>query len=136
MVVGTQPPGRIQGLASPHIVVTGYVEDLTEYYEKCRVFVVPVQFGAGISLKLIEAMSYGIPVVVSTVGAAGLHLDEGREALIAESDDEFVEKVVRLYEDESLWATVQRAGQDYVRRHCAPDAMRKRLADALSDPGA
>ena len=135
VVVGTQPPSSIQDLTSRHIIVAGYVEDLTEYYERCRVFVVPLQFGAGISLKLIEAMSYGIPAVVSTVGAAGLGLGDGREALIAQSDDEFVEKVVQLYEDESLWATVQRAAQDYIRRRCASEVMRNKLADALSGPG-
>ncbi len=110
------------------------MEDLTEYYERCRVFVAPTQFGAGISLKLIEAMSYGIPAVVSTVGAAGLDLYDGREALIAQSDDQFVEKVVQLYEDESLWTTLQRAAQDYIRRHCDPEVMRKTLAGVLSGP--
>ena len=72
--------------------------------------------------------------MVSTVGAAGLDLCDGREALIAQSDDQFVEKVVQLYEDESLWVTLQRAAQDYIRRHCAPEVMRKTLADALSGP--
>jgi GT2 family glycosyltransferase/glycosyltransferase involved in cell wall biosynthesis len=131
VIAGSQPPASVRDLAGPDIVVTGYVEDLTTYYERCRVFVVPLRFGGGISLKLIEAMSEGIPAVVSRFGGVGLDLDDGREALVAERDDEFVDKVVRLYEDEVLWTTVQRAAQRYVRRNFSRDAMRDQLANLL-----
>ena len=131
VIVGAEPPDVVRRLASPHIVVAGYVDALEEYYEKCRVFVVPLRFGAGISLKLIEAMSQGIPAVVTTVGATGLGLEDRREALIARDDGEFVDKVVELYEDETLWAAVQRAAQDHVRRQYSSDVMRGRLAEAL-----
>jgi len=135
VVVGIHPPACVQELASQHIVVAGYVEDLTEYYERCRVFVAPLRFGGGISLKLIEAMSYGIPAVVSAFGGMGLDLQDRREAMIAKRDDEFVDEVVRLYEDEALWTTVQRAAHDYIRRHCSPETMRQRLADTLATVG-
>ena len=134
VIVGAEPPEVVRRLASPHIVVAGYVDALEEYYEKCRVFVVPLRFGAGISLKLIEAMSQGIPAVVTTVGATGLGLEDRREALIARDDGEFVDKVVELYEDETLWTAVQRAAQDYVRRQYSSDVMRRRLAEALGTP--
>lgn len=134
IIAGSQPPSAVRDLASPDIVVAGFVDDLTEHYETCRVFVVPIRFAAGISMKLTEAMSAGIPAVVSTVGAAGLDLRDGREALIARSDDEFVDKVVQAYEDEPLWTTLQRAAQDYIRGRCGPDVMRATLVDALGGP--
>ena len=69
----------------------------------------------GISLKLIEAMSQGIPSVVTTVGATGLGLADGSEAMIAGDDREFIDKVVDLYEDEGLWTAVQRAGEGHMQ---------------------
>jgi GT2 family glycosyltransferase/glycosyltransferase involved in cell wall biosynthesis len=131
VIVGSDPPEAVHQLASSHIVVAGYVDALEEYYEKCRVFVVPLRFGAGISLKLIEAMSQGIPAVVTAVGATGLGLEDRREALIARDDGEFVDKVVELYEDATLWAAVQRAALDHVRRQYSSHVMRGRLAEAL-----
>jgi glycosyltransferase involved in cell wall biosynthesis len=131
VIVGAEPPDVVHRLAAPHVVVAGYVEDLEEYYEKCRVFVVPLRFGAGISLKLVEAMSQGIPSVVTTVGATGLGLADGSEALIARDDREFIDKVVDLYEDEARWTAVQRAAQDYVERRYSSDVMRQRLAEVL-----
>jgi glycosyltransferase involved in cell wall biosynthesis len=138
-IVGADPPPAVRALASPHVVVGGHAPDLGPHYEAHRVFVVPHRFAAGISLKLIEAMSHGIPAVASTVGAAGLGLEDGREALIAATDDEFVDKVVRLHEEPELWASVQRAAQDHVRLHCSAEVMRRQLADAViprEGPGA
>ena len=70
--MGSEPTDEIRKLSSNDILIIGYVEDIREYYENCRVFVVPIRFGAGISHKLTEAMSYGIPAVVSPVAAEGL----------------------------------------------------------------
>jgi GT2 family glycosyltransferase/glycosyltransferase involved in cell wall biosynthesis len=131
VIVGAEPPDVVRRLAAPHIVVAGYVDAGEEYSEKCRVFVVPLRFGAGISLKLVEAMSQGIPSVVTTVGATGLGLTDGREALIAGDDREFIDKVVDLYEDEERWTAVQRAAQDHVERCYSSDVMRERLAEVL-----
>jgi glycosyltransferase involved in cell wall biosynthesis len=131
VIVGAEPPDVVRRLAAPHVVVAGYVDALEEYYERCRVFVVPLRFGAGISLKLVEAMSQGIPSVVTTVGATGLGLADGREALIAGNDREFIDKVVDLYQDEGLWTAVQRAAQGYVERCYSSDVMRRRLAELL-----
>jgi GT2 family glycosyltransferase/glycosyltransferase involved in cell wall biosynthesis len=131
IIVGSEPSEVIQGLDSQDVEVTGFVEDLREYYEKCRIFVVPLRFGAGINYKLTEAMSYGIPSVVSPLAASGLNIKDGREALIGNSDSDFVEKVIRLYRDEPLWLSIQEAEKKYIERHCSPSAMKKGLANIL-----
>ena len=56
-VVGINPPGQIQKLASSSVIVTGFVQDLERCYNNCRIFIVPHRYAAGIPLKLIEAMS-------------------------------------------------------------------------------
>jgi len=132
VVVGSQPSERIQKLALEHVTVTGFVEDLKEYYEKCRVFVAPLRFGAGINYKLTEAMSYGIPSVISSVAAQGLNIRDEREALIAWNDEEFAENVFRLYTDEALWRQIQRGAQRYIEENCSPQMMKQKLAEILS----
>jgi len=130
-IVGSQPPESIKKLASQRVIIAGFVENLEEYYEKCRVFVAPIRFMAGVSLKLIEAMSHGIPTVVSPIAASGLNLRDGREALIGKEDEDFINKVVELYENETLWYAIQRAAQNYIQQHCSPEAMKSELAAIL-----
>jgi len=131
IVVGSNPPKAIQELYSESITVTGFVQDLREYYEKCRICVVPLRFGAGINYKLTEALSYGIPAVVSKQGASGLNLTDGQQVLIAENDEEFVQKVIQLEQDEKLWHKLQKSGQQYIRDHCSPEVMRENLYKIL-----
>jgi glycosyltransferase involved in cell wall biosynthesis len=132
IVVGSSPPEPVRRLASPHVIVTGFVEELREYYEKCRLLVVPLRFGAGLNYKLTEAMSYGIPSVISPVAAQGLAAQDEKQVLVARDDEEFAEKTIRLYTDEVLWHEIQQGAQRYIRDNCSPQMMKKKLAEILS----
>jgi len=107
----------------------GDLKDLRELYESRRVFVAPIRFGAGIMLKIVEAMAAGLPCVVSAIGAHGLGLTDGQEALVARSDDEFVDKTVRLYSDPQLWSGIRKGGLDFVEKNFSPTNMEKKLDD-------
>ena len=67
-------------------------------------------------MKLIEAMSFGVPSVVSELTASQLDLTDGLEVLVAKSTEEFVQKVIKLYQNEKLWYKIQqRNAIEYVR---------------------
>lgn len=136
IVAGSTPPERIRRCASSSIVITGYVEDLLDYYDSCRVFVVPLRFGAGINYKLTEAMSYGIPAVVSPLAANGLALRDGNEVFVGAEPAEFVHKVEELYTNESLWKQIQSRAQDYIRETFAPEFTRSQLESILGTQSA
>ena len=130
-IVGMNPPKSVRKLSSSSVIVTGYVEDLREYYEKCRIFVVPHRYSAGIPLKLLEAMGYGIPSVVSELTATQLNLTDGREVSVAKNTTEFVEKIMRLYKDEELWNQLQQNALDYVRQECNPETLKTSLKQII-----
>ena len=131
-VVGTSPTPAVTKLAAEDIEVVGYVETPKTYFDMCRVNVVPTRiFATGTPLKLIEAMSCGIPSVVNGPIASHLGLVDGGEALVAESSREFATKVIRLYSDESLWQRLQRNSIQYVDDNYSYAKMRKRLDCAI-----
>ena len=132
-VVGINPPDSILKLASPSIVVTGYVDDLEECYNRCRVFIVPHRYAAGIPLKLLDAMSYGIPSVVSDLIASQLNLIDGREVLVSKDADEFAENVINLYRNQQLWENLQENSYDFIRSTCNPDDMKKKLDQIIEN---
>lgn len=131
-IVGSSPSAKVLRLASDSVRVTGFVpeSEMVAYYNNSRVFVVPHRFAAGIPWKLHEAMSFGIPAVVTPLIGSQLILD-GTEALIARLPDEFVEKTIRLYNDPAIWSSVRAKGLDLVRRTCSPDTMRGELRKIL-----
>lgn len=131
IIAGMNPPDSIKKLSSSSIIVTGYVEDLTEYYEKCRVFIVPHRYSAGIPWKLQEAMSYGIPSVISELTRSQLNLTDGKEVLVADNSEEFKQKVMKLYQEEELWNRIQKNALQYIQEECNPDILKTRLQDII-----
>jgi glycosyltransferase involved in cell wall biosynthesis len=88
---------------------------------------VPHRYSAGIPWKLQEAMSYGIPSVVSELTASQLDLTDGNEVLVAKSSDEFVQKIIKIYQDEKLWYTVQRNAVEYIQKTCKSEVIKNSL---------
>lgn len=114
-IVGDNPPKEIQELSSEDIVITGYISDLSFFFENCRVFVAPLRYGAGIKGKICHSMSYGLPVVTTSIGAEGFGITDGYHAMIADEIDNFSEKVIQLYQDEELWNNVSNNCIEYIK---------------------
>jgi GT2 family glycosyltransferase len=126
-IVGINPPDSVKKLSSSSVIVTGFVPDLREYYEKCRAFVVPHRYSAGIPWKLQEAMSYGIPSVVSELTASQLDLTDGNEVLIAKNAEELAQKIITVYQDEKLWHQIQQNTLEYIKDTCNPEILKTTL---------
>ena len=127
VAMATQPQRSPRLLAGPGLDVVGFVPDLTPWFERCRVSVSPLRYGAGIKGKVNHAMSHGLPVVATRASIEGMHLAEGEEVLVADDADAFVDAVVRLYGDEVLWNRLSAAGIANVERHFSTDVAARGL---------
>jgi glycosyltransferase involved in cell wall biosynthesis len=127
-VAGPRPPDDLTqwGLADERARVHGYVADLAPLYRTAAVFIVPLHSGSGVRVKILEAMARGIPVVSTTVGAAGLDLRHGEHLLIADTPDQFAKAVLTLLHDPAQRAALAGAARARVlelydwRRCCQP----------------
>ncbi|MEM2174559.1 MAG: glycosyltransferase family 4 protein, partial [Candidatus Micrarchaeia archaeon] len=130
-VVGSEPPKEILTLKSRDIIVTGYVKDLEPYLENSRVFVAPLRYGAGVKGKINMAMSHGLPVVTTSIGAEGMHLIDGENALIADNPKDFAEKVVKLYTDEELWKKLSKNSIEHTKKYFSYERAKERILEIL-----
>ncbi len=130
-IVGSSPVPEIEKLASANVKVTGYVKDLAPIFGKARVFVAPLRYGAGLKGKIVTSMYYGVPVVTTTIGAEGMDLTDGVDALIADDAAEFAKKVVTLYKDKSLWHKLSENSIKKVKADYSLEAARKTLKSIL-----
>lgn len=127
VVAGLADAELVASLGSDRVVFLGVVDDLGTVYDRCRVFVAPTRFAAGIPLKVVEAAAAGIPCVVTSLLAGQLGFDDGR-ALIAAADAEaFAAGCVRLYRDRDLWTRVR----DAARARVAVDYSRETFGAAV-----
>jgi len=124
-------PQPIAHLTGPAVTVTGFVPDATHYLARASIVVVPVRYGSGTRLKILEALAMGKSVVSTTKGAEGLDLSHGREILIADDTPAFADAVITLLRDASLRARLGAAGRALVERRYSWRAMERVLRSTV-----
>jgi O-antigen biosynthesis protein len=127
LVVGPNAPNVVEELAGESIKFMGKVDDLTELYNHARLFVAPTRFSAGIPLKILEAVSYGLPVVATSLVGTQLDWKHEAELLLARDAKEFAAQCVRLYQDAELWNSLRLRALNRVGVDCSPEAFSARL---------
>jgi len=115
-IVGKSPSKRLLQFArnDNSVNFTGRVDDIRPFIANAKVFVVPLRIGGGTRLKILEAMAIGLPVVSTSIGAEGLEANNNEQLLIADTPDEFVEKVISVMEDEELEIRLGNEGRRFV----------------------
>jgi GT2 family glycosyltransferase/glycosyltransferase involved in cell wall biosynthesis/SAM-dependent methyltransferase len=116
LVYGSGAPPELEDLECDDVIIKGYVENVAAVYETCRVFVAPLMSGAGMKGKVVDALSYGVPCVLSPVAAEGIGLSEGGEAMVARTPRDWCSAVLDLYNNEILWNKVSQRAQEFTRR--------------------
>lgn len=134
-VVGKASPSFTERLGSDGVLFHGWVHDLDFYLQGCRVMVAPLTFGAGVKGKLTQALSCGLPVVTTSLGAEGIGIVDGKNGLIADDPGLFASKLLELYRDRELWTKLSAGGLDLARQSFSPAAARERLSTILTDLG-
>lgn len=126
VLAGNNMPEAYRNLADD-IVALGYVDDLGELFARHRVFAAPVRYGTGTKTKNLNSLSHGLPIVTTAVGAEGLNLTHGTNALLAEAEADFAAEVVRLYRDEQLWNGLSRQGQAHIHATFGRERLRNQI---------
>lgn len=115
LLVGSNPPEALKQRATDTIVVTGTVPNLSPWFEKARVFIAPLRYGAGAKGKVLAALANGVPVVATSVAAEGMPFENGRNIFIAEKADLLARLTLDLYcRSEADWCRLSSAARAYI----------------------
>jgi glycosyltransferase involved in cell wall biosynthesis len=96
MLVGSRMQHDILGLHIDKVQVLGQIPDLSVIYERVRLTVAPLRFGAGIKGKVLESLAAGVPCVMSQIAAEGL--DQYPGIVVDQPDPEaFARGILKAY---------------------------------------
>jgi glycosyltransferase involved in cell wall biosynthesis len=95
----------------------GFVNDLESYYYSCNIVINPLVAGTGLKIKTIEALSYGKPVITTTLGADGLEDGEGEYFLIADSASKYIEYIKKIFNDKDYYNNLSQNAFSYAKKY-------------------
>lgn len=110
-IYGAYPTQKVWDLNKPAegFIVKGRAEDAKITLGKYRALLAPIPFGAGLKGKFVDAFSAGTPSISSKIGAEGMKgSEQDWPGFIYDTDEDFMDKVVQLYQDEKTWLTAHK----------------------------
>jgi glycosyltransferase involved in cell wall biosynthesis len=108
---------RVRGeTTSPGVEFHENVPDVLPYFRKAGILVVPLRYGAGTRIKILEAMAAGLPVVTTSKGCEGLDVKNNEHLLIADTPESFAHAVHKLLEDAGLRAYITKNARHLVEQ--------------------
>ena len=96
-------------------LLKGFTEDVNKVMMQARLCLAPLPFGAGLKGKLVDAMLNGTPMAMSSIAAEGM-FDDKIPGFVADTPEDFVNKVAELYQNEALWNKKSEIGFDVISK--------------------
>jgi polysaccharide biosynthesis protein PslH len=120
----------IASFSAPNYINAGYVDDIETYFMGSDVFVNPVHTGGGVKVKVMEALSFGLPVITYSSGASGIRQDLTGDLLTLVEDGNykaFAEAILNSQYRSGI-------GEDFFV-HYHWDGITKRVAERIRELG-
>ena len=96
LIAGANPTKEVKLLASEHVEVSGWIDDIRDAYRTSKIFVAPLFTGSGLQNKVLEAMACKIPVITTPIVNHSLEAESGYSISIAEHKEAFMQEIKEL----------------------------------------
>lgn len=93
----------VKNINDERFVFEGFVPDIVPFFQNAKIMVAPLQIGAGVKGKIGQAFEYFLPLVTTKIGAEGMFLENNKNALLAENENDFSNAIVELYNNKEIW---------------------------------
>ena len=129
-IVSSKVPVKIRKIESKNVKIEGFLSDenLRAMYQKCRIAIAPLRYGAGVKGKVIEAAYNQIPMVTTTIGGEGIDNSIG-SFLIEDNPEKIANIISQLYIDYSKLKRMSDSGkkliEKYFSKKCAKEVILK-----------
>ncbi|MDQ7075215.1 MAG: glycosyltransferase [Gammaproteobacteria bacterium] len=132
-IIGSHPPDELLNIKADGIDVVGFVEDISNYFDTALLSIVPLRYGAGIKGKVGTSLSYGVPVIATSIATEGMGLKDNINVLVANESQEFAQKTLDLLKNETLWNALSDAGLSFVHDEYSISTGQRKLISLLDE---
>jgi len=132
-IAGNRPGAELVRAAAEHawLRVPGFVPDLQAVVDHAATIAVPLPWGAGTKVKVLEALAMGKPLVTTPSGAEGIAIQDGVHALVRPLGPAFDEAVNAVARDPGHYMEMARRGRELAWTHYSQNALTASVVAAI-----
>ncbi len=116
-IVGSDPHNLFNGKRIKGVEFTGYDDDLSKFYARKPICILPYRIGSGMRTKVLEAMAAGLPIIATPLAVSGIPLLDGESALIESSIPRFVDRLGQLIPDAQARLRLGESARELAFKH-------------------
>lgn len=102
-LLGNDAPYEITRFSNEKIVIPGYLQDVSAFFEKSRIAVAPLRYPSESSISISQALENNLPIISTAIGVKASSIKIGDNVLVADNLKSFCSQVLRVYRDQVLW---------------------------------
>ena len=114
---GANPSLRVKQLRNKNVEVTGWVDNIQEYYAASRIFIAPMEVGTGLQNKLLEAMAMKIPCITSSLASMPLSAVNQKDIIVCSSTSEYAHIIDILLSQSQMYDFIANNGYKFVHEN-------------------
>jgi glycosyltransferase involved in cell wall biosynthesis len=133
LVVGKDPPDDLVAAAGDDVTIAGWVPEMQPWFDRAQAVLVPIRSGGGTRLKVLDGLASGRPVVSTTMGAEGIDVTPGEDALVADGAEAFADAAARALTEGDLAGRIGAAGRRLAETTYDWERVGERLAGLFDD---
>jgi glycosyltransferase involved in cell wall biosynthesis len=117
-----------------NISLIPYAPDLDEIYTKTKIVFCPLRGGTGLKVKVVEALSYGIPVITTSWGLSGILQKYDNGCVIVDDAKDFAKTVLYLLNNSDEYLCLKRKAEHFFISHFSTEVCNRRLDEVFLNP--
>ncbi len=135
LIYGAYPTQKVSDLhnVKEGFIVEGRAENAHQVISKTKVLLAPLQFGAGLKGKLIDAMQTGTPSITTSIGAEGMRGELPWNGFVEDNPEQFANKAIELYSNESVWVNAAQNGFTIINQLYNKNELSEKLWERIVD---
>jgi GT2 family glycosyltransferase/glycosyltransferase involved in cell wall biosynthesis len=130
LLVGSHMPAAISALAARDVVPLGHVPALDSVFERVRLTVAPLRYGAGLKGKVLDSLAAGVPCVMTSIAAEGIELTDELRVLVADDPETLAQRVAMLCHDDDAHRRIAAAGKALIAAQYGPERIDALIGEA------
>jgi len=121
---------QIRGSILPNVIFTGFVKNISPFFELADVCIAPLRMGSGIKTKILEYMSYEKLVLTTPVGVEGIKLDKASSVIVSDIES-YQENLLNIINNLEKMKRKGKSGKSLIKNYYVPAIITKKLSEII-----